>query len=48
MFQYMQHSVGVSNIEEVLDLLKTKPKVILEGDENAEARGVLNYLRETF
>ncbi|MCR9203788.1 MAG: HAD-IIB family hydrolase [Halobacteriovoraceae bacterium] len=43
-FQGMDHTVGVSNISQVLDRMDHKPKIILEGDENAGPAGVLNYL----
>ena len=44
-FQYFDHSVGVSNISDVKNQLKHPPKIILEGKENEEIEGVLNYLR---
>jgi HAD superfamily hydrolase (TIGR01484 family) len=44
MFQYLQNSVGVSNIESVLDQMDYPPKTILKGEENAYDRGVFNYL----
>jgi HAD superfamily hydrolase (TIGR01484 family) len=46
MFANMAHSVGVSNIESVLAKLENKPKVVLEGKENAGPDGVLNYLKK--
>jgi HAD superfamily hydrolase (TIGR01484 family) len=46
MFQNIEHSVGVSNIEDVMDRLEHKPKVILHGVENRGPNGVLNYLRD--
>lgn len=46
MFEFFPNTIGVSNISEVLDKLKSKPKVILEGPENDGALGVYNYLEE--
>ena len=43
-FEFFNNSVGVSNIKEVQDKLVSPPKVILEGKENEEILGVLNYL----
>lgn len=37
-------SVGVSNVSKVLDRLKDKPKVVLEGEDNRGPLGVINYL----
>ncbi len=48
MFKDFQNSVGVSNIISVLDELEYKPKIILEGKENAGANGVLFHLKEIF
>jgi HAD superfamily hydrolase (TIGR01484 family) len=48
MFKDFQNSVGVSNIISVLDELEYKPKIILEGKENAGANGVLAHLKEVF
>jgi HAD superfamily hydrolase (TIGR01484 family) len=48
MFKDFKHSVGVSNISEVIDQLKYKPKTILEGPENAGVNGVLYHLKELF
>jgi len=45
-FKMIKNSVGVSNIKSVLDKLKVKPAVILEGPENAEILGVMNYLKK--
>ena len=39
-------SVGVSNIKEILDKLEFPPQIILEGKENSEVNGVLNYLEK--
>jgi HAD superfamily hydrolase (TIGR01484 family) len=44
MFKHFPLSVGVSNIKDVLDKLKHKPSVILEGSENEGPYGVFNYL----
>jgi HAD superfamily hydrolase (TIGR01484 family) len=43
-FKGMPYTVGVSNISVVLNQLQHKPKVILEGPDNAGPRGVLNHL----
>ena len=43
-FAYFSHSVGVSNISSVLNKMRSKPKVILEGAENEEISGVVTYL----
>ncbi len=48
MFRDFQNSVGVSNIMSVLDKLKHKPSIILEGKENAGANGVFHHLKEVF
>lgn len=47
-FKDFKHSVGVSNISEILDKLTHKPKVILEGAENEGVNGVLYHLKEIF
>lgn len=48
MFRDFQNSVGVSNIISVLDELKHKPKIVLEGKDNAGPYGVLHHLKEVF
>ncbi|EQC47237.1 HAD family hydrolase [Bacteriovorax sp. Seq25_V] len=48
MFKMVEHSVGVSNISEVLLKMTDKPKVILTGEENSGPSGVLNYLVTLF
>jgi HAD superfamily hydrolase (TIGR01484 family) len=48
MFEYFPNTVGVSNIISILDLLEYKPKIILEGKENAGANGVFAHLKEVF
>lgn len=48
MFEYFPNTVGVSNILSVLDKLKHKPKIILEGKDNAGISGVLSHLKEVF
>ena len=48
MFKMVEHSVGVSNISEVLLKLVDRPKVILTGEENSGPGGVLNYLVTLF
>jgi HAD superfamily hydrolase (TIGR01484 family) len=45
MFELFHNSVGVSNIKHCLHRLKHKPRIILEGDENAGPMGVLNYVK---
>ena len=44
MFELFHNSVGVSNINHCLDRLNHKPRIILEGDENIGAKGVLNFI----
>lgn len=46
MFELFHNSVGVSNIKHCLHRLKHKPRIILEGDENAGPKGVLNYVKK--
>lgn len=46
MFELFKNTVGVSNISEIIDQLKFKPKTILIGAKNAGAFGVHNYLKE--
>jgi len=46
MFKHFTHSVGVSNIEEVIDQLTHKPKVVLKGHQNRGPMGVLAYLTD--
>jgi len=46
MFKHFTHSVGVSNIEKVIDQLTFKPKVVLKGVENRGPMGVLAYLTD--
>jgi HAD superfamily hydrolase (TIGR01484 family) len=48
LFDILPQSVGVSNIEKVLDKLEFPPKVVLRGKENEGAHGVLNYLKESW
>jgi HAD superfamily hydrolase (TIGR01484 family) len=45
MFELFHNSVGVSNIHACLHKLKHKPRIILEGEENAGPKGVLNYIK---
>lgn len=47
-FASMNNTVGVSNIISVLDELKHKPRIVLEGKENSGAHGVFNHLKEVF
>ncbi|GAB4012606.1 MAG: HAD-IIB family hydrolase [Bdellovibrio sp.] len=46
MFNHFSHSVGVSNIQESLDKISIRPKVILQGTENRGPYGVKNYLEK--
>jgi HAD superfamily hydrolase (TIGR01484 family) len=48
MFKDFKYSVGVSNISEIIDQLTHKPKLVLEGSENAGINGVLYHLKELF
>ena len=45
MFDKVKTSIGVSNIDSVMDRLSVKPHIILKGKENAGPSGVLNYLK---
>jgi len=45
MFELFYNSVGVSNIKHCIHRLKFKPRIILEGDENVGAKGVLRYVK---
>lgn len=47
-FELLPNTVGVSNIISVLDQLKNKPRIILEGKENAGVHGVYNHLKDVF
>ena len=46
MFKYFTHTVGVSNIKNVLDNLGYRPSQILEGNELAEIKGVFSVLSD--
>lgn len=46
MFELFHNSVGVSNIKHSLHRLTHKPRIILEGEENAGAQGVLNFIKK--
>ncbi len=46
MFTYFENSVGVSNISPFLKNIKTKPKIILEGENNQGINGVLSFLEK--
>jgi HAD superfamily hydrolase (TIGR01484 family) len=48
MFANFPNTVGVSNIINVIDQLDHRPKIILEGKENAGIYGVLTHLKEVF
>jgi HAD superfamily hydrolase (TIGR01484 family) len=45
MFANFEYSVGVANIKSCIKQMKFPPKTILEGHENEEIHGVLNYLK---
>jgi HAD superfamily hydrolase (TIGR01484 family) len=45
MFESFYNSVGVSNIHHCLNRLDHKPRIILEGEENAGPKGVLNFIK---
>ena len=45
MFELFNNSVGVSNIEKCMHRLNHKPRIILEGEENAGPKGVLNFIK---
>jgi HAD superfamily hydrolase (TIGR01484 family) len=45
MFEFFHNSVGVSNIKHCLGRLSHKPRIILEGEENAGPKGVLNFIK---
>ncbi len=46
-FERLPHTVGVSNISKVLNELKFKPRVVLNGEENLECSGVYSYLKDS-
>lgn len=46
MFEFFHNSIGVSNIKHCLDKLTHPPRIILEGEENAGPKGVLNTIRK--
>lgn len=48
MFELFHNSVGVSNIKHCLHRLKHKPRIILEGEENAGPKGVLNFIKTLY
>jgi HAD superfamily hydrolase (TIGR01484 family) len=45
MFELFHNSVGVSNIQKCMHRLNHKPRIILEGEENAGPKGVLNFVK---
>lgn len=45
MFKSFRDSVGVANISKVIDRLKYKPSVVLQGEDNVGPWGVLNFLK---
>ncbi|MCB9062023.1 MAG: HAD family phosphatase [Halobacteriovoraceae bacterium] len=47
MFKHLKHTVGVSNISNIISKLKYRPHTILEGPINEGPYGVLNFLRNT-
>jgi HAD superfamily hydrolase (TIGR01484 family) len=46
-FLGFDHSVGVSNINEILNDLTHKPSIVLEGDDKKGPLGVLSYLSDS-
>jgi HAD superfamily hydrolase (TIGR01484 family) len=48
MFKSFKVSVGVSNIKPFLSQMVDKPSIILEGEENKEIAGVVNYIRKFY
>lgn len=48
MFELFHNSVGVSNISKCLHRLKHRPRIILEGEENAGPLGVLRFLNSIY
>lgn len=46
MFELFHNSVGVSNIHKCLHRLKHKPRIILEGEDNAGPKGVMNFVKK--
>lgn len=48
MFEKFPLTIGVSNISEVIDKLKFKPTIILQGKDNKGPLGVLNHLKKVF
>lgn len=48
MFEYFTNTVGVSNIISVLDQLEHRPRIVLEGKDNAGALGVFAHIQELF
>ena len=44
-FSAFDHCVGVSNINPIIHKFRFPPKIILQGKENEEILGVLNYLK---
>lgn len=47
-FKEFPHTVGVSNIDLVIDRLKHKPSIILKGNDNIGPNGVNAYLNSLF
>lgn len=45
MFELFHNSVGVSNIHKCMHRLKFKPRIIMEGEDNAGPLGVLNHIK---
>lgn len=48
LFESFPNTVGVSNIISILDQLKFKPKIVLEGKDNSGCLGVLAHLKQIF
>lgn len=48
MFELFHNSVGVSNIHKCLHRLKHRPRIILDGEDNAGPAGVLNFIKKIY
>lgn len=45
-FEYMTHTIGVSNISKVLSQMTHKPKLVLKGKDNEEIHGVSRFVKD--
>lgn len=45
-FEYMTHTIGVSNISKVLSQMNHKPKLVLKGSDNEEIYGVNRFVKD--